>query len=60
MLDNLLAPVASRTLALSQARQNIKKARERAEEVLDHLDTSRKVRAGAAPWLEGPRRSSHR
>lgn len=51
MLDNLLAPVASRTLALSQARQNIKKARERAEEVLDHLDTSRKVRAGAAPWL---------
>ena len=49
VLDNLLAPVASRTLALSQARQNIKKARERAEEVLDHLDTSRKVRAAAAP-----------
>ena len=53
VLDNLLAPVASRTLALSQARQNVKKARERAEEVLDHLDTSRKVRAGAALLLEG-------
>ena len=56
VLDNLLAPVASRTLALSQARQNIKKARERAEEVLDHLDTSRKVRAGPAPLLEGLQR----
>ncbi|KAK9812710.1 hypothetical protein WJX72_002444 [[Myrmecia] bisecta] len=51
-LQGAVAPVAARSAALIQARENIKTARDKAEEVLDHLDTSRKVEARI---LQGPR-----
>ena len=44
-LDRAVAPLTERTQALTRARDNLKKARERAEEVLEHLDASRLVRA---------------
>lgn len=49
-LHTLIRPCAVQ--ALLRARENIKKARERAEEVLEHLDTSRKVEARI---MRGPR-----
>jgi hypothetical protein len=47
-LDRAVQPMTKRTLALSKARENVKKAMERAEEVLDHLDASRKVEHAAS------------
>ena len=42
-LERLAQPVVTKTQALIQTRDNIKQARAQAEEVLDHLDASRKV-----------------
>ncbi|KAK9821134.1 hypothetical protein WJX81_005577 [Elliptochloris bilobata] len=44
-LQLAVAPVTQRTQALQAARTNIRKARERAEEVLGHVDTARQVEA---------------
>ncbi|KAK9818574.1 hypothetical protein WJX74_001369 [Apatococcus lobatus] len=51
-LERAVQPVAATTQALLRARENIRKARERAEEVLEHLDTSRKVEGRI---MKGPR-----
>ena len=42
-LERVVQPVVLKTQALIQTRENIKQARAQAEEVLDHLDASRKV-----------------
>ncbi len=42
-LERVVQPVVFKTQALIQTRENIKQARAQAEEVLDHLDASRKV-----------------
>lgn len=42
-LERIVQPVVFKTQALTQTRENVKQARAKAEEVLDHLDTSRKV-----------------
>lgn len=42
-LGRQAAPMTSKTLALARARQNIQAARAASEEVLEHLDASRKV-----------------
>ena len=44
-LDRQALPMTSKTLALARAKQNISAAKARSEEVLEHLDASRKVRA---------------
>ncbi|GAB4824073.1 hypothetical protein N2152v2_011119 [Parachlorella kessleri] len=51
-LDRVAQPLTQRTVALTRARENVKKAMERAAEVLDHLDASRKVESVIG---EGPR-----
>lgn len=48
-LERTVQPVVLRTQALIQTRENIKQARAQAEEVLDHLDASRKVMALRRP-----------
>ena len=42
-LERIVQPVVFKTQALTQTRENVKQARAKAEEVLDHLDASRKV-----------------
>lgn len=42
-LERIVQPIVLKTRALSQTRENVKQARAKAEEVLDHLDASRKV-----------------
>lgn len=42
-LERIVHPVVFKTQALTQTRENVKQARAKAEEVLDHLDASRKV-----------------
>ena len=42
-LERTVQPVVSKTQSLIQTRENIKQARAQAEEVLEHLDASRKV-----------------
>lgn len=42
-LEKLVQPVTLKTQALTQTRENVRQARAKAEEVLDHLDASRKV-----------------
>lgn len=44
-LERTVQPVVSKTQSLIQTRENIKQARAQAEEVLEHLDASRKVLA---------------
>lgn len=44
-LERSVQPVVSKTQSLIQTRDNIKQARAQAEEVLEHLDASRKVDA---------------
>ena len=44
-LERTVRPVVLKTQQLIQIRENIKQARAQAEEVLDHLDASRKVPA---------------
>lgn len=44
-LERNVQPVVSKTQSLIQTRENIKQARAQAEEVLEHLDASRKVKA---------------
>ena len=44
-LERTVQPVVSKTQSLIQTRENIKQARAQAEEVLEHLDASRKVMA---------------
>lgn len=51
-LDRLVQPMTVRTLALTKARDNLRKAKERAEEVLEYLDASREVEGVIN---EGPR-----
>lgn len=41
-------PMTGKTLALTRAKENIAAAKQRSEEVLEHLDASRKVQAAAA------------
>ena len=42
-LERIVQPIVLKTQALTQIRENVKQARAKAEEVLDHLDASRKV-----------------
>lgn len=42
-LERIVQPVVLKTQTLIQTRENIKQARAQAEEVLAHLDASRKV-----------------
>ena len=42
-LERVVQPVVYKTQSLIQTRENIRQARAQAEEVLDHLDASRKV-----------------
>ncbi|KAL0036401.1 hypothetical protein WJX77_006182 [Trebouxia sp. C0004] len=51
-LERVVQPVVFKTQALIRTRENIKQARAQAEEVLDHLDASRKVESRI---LQGPR-----
>ena len=44
-LERIVQPVVFKTQSLIQTRENIKQARAQAEEVLEHLDASRKVMA---------------
>ena len=44
-LERIVQPVVLKTQALIQTRENIKQARAQTEEVLDHLDASRKVKS---------------
>jgi hypothetical protein len=45
-LARVTQPIYTRTRALTWARENIKKVQQRADEVLEHIDVSRKVRPG--------------
>ena len=44
-IERTVQPVVLKTQELIRTRENIKQARAQAEEVLDHLDASRKVLA---------------
>ena len=54
-LERIVQPVVFKTQSLIQTRENIKQARAQAEEVLDHLDASRKV-AYAEYWQKQARK----
>lgn len=55
-LGRAAAPMTSKTLALARAKENISAAKQRSEEVLEHLDASRKmqgvIQAGPRANLE--------
>lgn len=50
-LERIVQPVVLKTQALTQTRENVRQARAKAEEVLDHLDASRKVSRNRCPAL---------
>ena len=51
-IERIVQPVVLKTQQLIQTRENIKRARAQAEEVLDHLDASRKVLPPSARNLD--------